>query len=229
MFSGPHDLLFHTFLTPNCLKVSILLEELALPYRIELTNMFRGDQFKPAFVQLNPNAKIPVLRNLADGMTLSESNAILLWLAEGAERYIPTGDAERRRCLELLFLQASSIGPTFGLRTAFMVLAEQFEPGPARRFMKESERLTDLTETLLGEQLFLLGSEYSIVDIAFYPWFYFANLLGFPFADRSHLTAWYERISSRPGVQRGLKIPFETLPPMPKRQDMAARLEAARG
>ena len=228
MFSGPHDLLLYTFLTPNCLKVSILLEELALPYRIELTNMFRGDQSKPAFVQLNPNAKIPVLRNLADGMTLSESNAILVWLAEGAEQFIPAGGAGRRRCLELLFLQASSIGPTFGLRTSFMILAEQFEPGPSRRFMKESERLTDLTDTLLGEQPYLLGSEFSIVDIAFYPYFYFANLLGFPFDDRSRLTAWYERVSSRPGVKRGLKVPFESLPPMPKRQDMAARLEAVR-
>jgi GST-like protein len=228
MFSGPQDLLFYTFFTPNCLKVSILLEELALPYRVELTNMFRGDLLKPEFIQLNPNAKIPVLRNLADGMTLSESNAILIWLAEGAERFIPTGDAERRRCLELLFLQASSIGPTFGLRTVFVVMAEQFEPGPARRFMKESERLADLTETLLSKQPYLLGSEYSIVDIAFYPWFYFADLLGFPFADRSHLAAWYERIGSRPGVKRGLKVPFETLPPMPKRQDMAARLDAVR-
>ena len=69
MFFGPQDLLFYTFFTPNCLKVSILLEELALPYRVELTNMFRDDQLKPEFVQLNPNAKIPVLRNLADGMT----------------------------------------------------------------------------------------------------------------------------------------------------------------
>jgi GSH-dependent disulfide-bond oxidoreductase len=102
-------------------------------------------------------------------MTLSESNAILVWLGEGAEQFIPTGDAERRRCLELLFLQASSIGPTFGHRTVFMVIAEQFEPGPARRFMKESERLTDLTEILLSEQPYLLGSEYSIVDIAFIP------------------------------------------------------------
>jgi GSH-dependent disulfide-bond oxidoreductase len=193
--------------SPNPHKVSIALEELALPYETKIIDVWKGEQFSPEFVALSPNSKVPVIVDHDTRMTIYESNAILIYLADKARLLLPQDLKQRSLAMQLLFLQASSIGPMFGQRAHFSLFAPEKPNYAVNRYVAEADRLTGVMEKLLdGRDYFL--DEFSIVDIAFFGWQWTAVHQGFDLVRYPNLASWYERVSSRPAVKRGVLIPL---------------------
>jgi len=203
-----------TFGSTNGHKVAIALEELALPYEARTVNVFSGEGQSPEFLALNPTGKTPVIRDRDTGIVLTESNAILIYLADKARRLVPAGGPERTRAIELLFLQASQQGPMFGQRMHFSVFATETVPYGIRRYEEQGDIIDRVIDQLLAGRDYFL-SAYSIVDIAFFSWYHAARTAGFEVDRRGHLRAWFERVAARPAVARGVTVPapLPTLPP----------------
>lgn len=199
---------FYAYGAPNPHKVAIALFELGLEHRIEVVEIWKGAGQSPEFLALNPNGKVPVIVDHEAGLTVSESNAILLYLAEKTGRLLPADAKLRQRALELLFFQASAIGPMFGQRAWFTLFAPEKVPYAITRYRNEAARLTDVIETLLPDgQPWFLGEEYSIVDIAFMGWIWTAVQMHFPLDGHPKLQAWFERMQAREAVRKGLVTP----------------------
>jgi GSH-dependent disulfide-bond oxidoreductase len=196
-----------TYGSTNGHKVAIALEELGFPYRVRTVNVFAGEGQSPEFLAINPTGKIPVIRDADAGLVLTESDAILLYLADKARRLVPASGSERMRAIELLFLQASLQGPMFGQRMHFSVFASEAVPYAIRRYEQQGEIVDRLVDHLLADQSYFLGTGYSIVDIAFYGWYFAANQAGFTFDQHPNLSAWFDRVGARPAVARGVTIP----------------------
>jgi GSH-dependent disulfide-bond oxidoreductase len=201
--------------TPNGLKVSIALEELGLQYNIHRI-FLGGDQLTPEFTKLNPNQKIPVLVDSDEGIVLTESGAILLYLAEKTGKLLP-GDPKRRiKTIEMVMNQMSSLGPMLGQLLVFRGPWQNKFPEVSNRYFKEITRIFGVLNTRLEGKPYFAGDEFTIADIAFFPWV--AATTKFPMtadqslADHPNLNAWVGRVASRPAVQRGLTIP-EPFPP----------------
>lgn len=200
----------YTWSTPNGRKVSIMLEETGLPYAVHPVDIGKGDQFKPEFVAINPNSKIPAIVD-PDGpgggsFALFESGAILIYLAEKTGRFLPPAPRNRYQVLQWLMFQMSGVGPFFGQAHHFLRYAPQPVPYAMERYHKETLRLYGVMNSALAEREYLAGS-YSIADIATYPWvarhdWHQVDLDEFP-----HVRRWFEAISARPAVQRGMKVP----------------------
>lgn len=200
----------YTWSTPNGRKVSIMLEETGLPYAVHPVDFGKGDQFKPEFVAINPNSKIPAIVD-PDGpgggpFALFESGAILIYLAEKTGRFLPPAPRSRYQVLQWLMFQMSGVGPFFGQAHHFLRYAPQPVPYAMERYHKETLRLYGVMNSALAEREYLAGS-YSIADIATYPWvarhdWHQVDLDEFP-----HVRRWFEAISARPAVQRGMKVP----------------------
>lgn len=203
----------YTHPSPNGFKVTIALEELGLPYVVRPINVFAGEGQAPSFLALNPAGKIPIIRD--NGLVLTESDAILLYLADKAGRLIPSSGPDRLRAIELLFLQASLQGPMFGQRTHFSLFAPESVPYGIRRYEEQCEVIDALLARTLAHNDYFLGPDYSIVDIAFYGWYAASLQCGFDLDAHPPLAQWFERLSARPAVVRGLAIPgpLPTLPP----------------
>jgi GST-like protein len=208
---------FFTFGSTNGHKVAIALEELGFRYEIRPVNVFAGEGQSPAFLALNPTGKIPVIRDREADIVLTESDAILLYLADKAGRLVPQSGKARTRALELLFLQASLQGPMFGQRMHFSVFSTETVPYGIRRYEEQGEVVDKLVDHLLTGRDYFLGAEYSIVDIAFYGWYFAARWAGFTFDHHANLDAWFHRVASRPAVARGVTIP-RGLPNLPPRK-----------
>ena len=201
----------YTWSTPNGRKISIMLEELALPYRVHAIDITKGDQYQPAYVAINPNAKIPAIVD-SDGpggepFTLFESGAILIYLAEKAGRLLPSEPRARYLTLQWLMFQMGGVGPMFGQAHHFLKFAPEPVPYAQERYTKEVQRLYGVLDARLNEAPCLAGNEYSIADIATYPWvarceWHCVNLADFP-----NVKAWFERVGSRPAVQKGMVVP----------------------
>lgn len=214
---------------PNGHKASIALQELDLPHTIRHVNVFAGEGRTPEYLAINPAGKVPAIRDEAAGLTLTESNAILLYLADKAAampagmtgvRLVPADGADRTRALELLFLQASLVGPMFGQRFHFSMFGPETVPYAIRRYEEQGEQIDALCDGLLATGPYFLGADYSIVDIAFFGWYHAAQKM-YPLARQVRLQAWFDRVAARPAVQRGLQLPTP-LPTLPPRR----RLEA---
>lgn len=205
--------------SPNGHKISIALEELGTPYRVNPVSVFTGEGQSQEFLAINPNGKIPVIRDSATGQVLTESNAILLYLADQSGKLIPSAVPERWRAIELLLFQASTVGPMFGQRAHFTIMAPETISYGMERYLKESERINRVVDELLSHQPYFLN-DYSIVDIAFYGWYFTAEHMGFATDHYPHLHDWYRRVGARPAVQRGVTIP-KGLPELPPRKDLA--------
>ena len=198
----------YTALTPNGIKVPIALEELGLEYRLITVNLAAGEQSRPEFLAINPNGRIPAIvdHQGPDGQTVSlfESGAILLYLAEKAGGLLPRDALERLRAMEYLFLQVASVGPMFGQAGWFL----RSTPTPCavaiERFRCEALRLTGVLEARLREQPWLAGSEYSLADIMNFSWLRMAHYGGVELARFPAVAAWVATISERPAVQRAL-------------------------
>ncbi|HEX6978073.1 MAG TPA: glutathione S-transferase N-terminal domain-containing protein [Alphaproteobacteria bacterium] len=205
----PIDL--YTWGTPNGRKVSVMLEELGLPYNVHKINIGKGDQFTPEFVAINPNSKIPAIVD-PEGpggkpFTLFESGAILIYLAEKTGRFLST-DA-RRRYIEMqwLMFQMGGVGPMFGQAHHFMRNAPEEVPYGIERYGKETKRLYGVMDRRLAEVPFLAGDDYSIADIATYPWVARHEWHRVALAEFPNVKRWYETIGARPAVQRGMAVP----------------------
>ena len=199
----------YTWGTPNGKKVSIMLEEIGLPYEVHAINIGQGDQFKPEYLAINPNNKIPSIID-PDGpdgkpFTLFESGAILIYLAEKSGKLWPGDLRQRYTVIQWLMFQMGGVGPMFGQANYFYRLEEKV-PFAIERFHKEALRLYGVLEKALGEREYLAG-EYSLADIATYPWVWRHEMHHVKLEEFPHVKRWYDAISDRPAVQRGMDIP----------------------
>jgi len=200
----------YTWTTPNGRKISIMLEELGLKYRTHAINIGKGDQFKPDYVKINPNSKIPSIVDTdgPDGKPVSmmESGAILIYLAGKEGQLLPESTRGRYVALEWLMFQMGGPGPIFGQVHHFLRAAKEAVPYSIERYVKETRRLYGVLNERLKDHEYL-ADEYSIADIATYPWtaryeWHKTRLEDFP-----HVKRWFNAISARPAVQRGMKVP----------------------
>lgn len=214
----PDVLQLYSLPTPNGVKVSILLEELGLPYEVHRIGFENNDQTSPAFLSLNPNNKIPAILD-PDGpggqpLPLFESGAILLYLAEKTGRFIPTDPAQRYQAIQWVMFQMGGIGPMFGQLGFFHKFAgkDNEDKRPRDRYVAECRRLLGVLDGHLANRQWMLGENYSIADIAIFPWvrtldgFYEAgDLVGF--SDFQNVARVLDAFIRRPAVVRGLEIP----------------------
>ncbi|AVR94640.1 glutathione S-transferase family protein [Pseudoduganella armeniaca] len=190
--------------TPNGRKISIALEELGLPYRVQHVDLGAGEQHTPAFERLNPNGKIPVLVNEDDGTPLFESNAILFHLATHSGRLIPADGNGRDTVLQWLFLQAASIGPMLGQLWWFRHAAPAPNEQALARYTKEARRLYGVIERRLAATPYIAGDTYTVADIACWTWLVTHEELGLDIGAWPALAAWLDKVGARPALQRGL-------------------------
>ncbi|UAN53222.1 glutathione S-transferase N-terminal domain-containing protein [Serratia sp. JSRIV002] len=214
----PERLQLYSLPTPNGVKVSIMLEEIGLPYEAHLIDIGKNETWTPEFLSLNPNGKIPAILDPAgpDGkpFALYESGAILLYLAEKCGKLLPKDPAQRYETIQWVFFQMASVGPMFGQLGFFHKFAgrEYEDKRPFERYQKESKRLLGVLEERLQGRDWIMGSEYTIADISLLGWV--RNLIGFyeardvvEFDNFPLVGQWLERGLARPAVQRGINIP----------------------
>ena len=191
--------------TPNGRKVSIMLEEIALPYEIIKVNLGQGEQFSAEFTSLNPNQKIPAIVDDDNGVQLAESGAILVYLAEKTGRFLSTEPEARYQALQWLMFQMAHIGPMLGQAHHFRLQAKEKLAYAIERYEKEAARLFKVLDTQLAQTNYLAG-DYSIADIATYPWIMRYFNFGVSLDDFAALKRWTERVGARPAVQRGMEV-----------------------
>ena len=196
--------------SPNVVKIYIALEELGLPYIVHPVDVFSGQQFDPAFLNLNPMAKVPVITD-SDGpggksITLFESGAILLYLAEKTGRLLAKDPAAKYEAIEWMMVQMTTLGPMFGQHVHFMRFAPKGNDYSQSRYTTQVHRVLEVMDQRLKEKQWLGGAEYGIADIASYPWARnIPTLLGAPAADKyANVTRWVGVISDRPAVKKAL-------------------------
>ncbi|HEI8866278.1 glutathione S-transferase family protein [Serratia sp. AKBS12] len=197
----------YTDSSPNGFKVTIALEELALPYRLHHVRIDAGDHRRPAFLALNPHGRIPVITDSDSGVVLFESAAILLYLAEKTGKLLPRDRQSRWEAVKWLQFHASSVGPILGQRVHFELFASERMPAAIERY----RRLTDEAFTVLDRRLadndFFAGDAYSIADIAHFGWTHIARIIDFDFSHHRHLSNWHQRVAARPAVIAGIALP----------------------
>jgi len=194
--------------TPNSIKVPILLEELGVAYTVKPINVRQGMQKTPEFLKLNPNGKVPVIVDhegpAGESITVTESGAILVYLAEKYGRFIPTGGLGRVRCLEWLFFQVAGLGPMFGQSGYFLKSAPEQVPFAIDRYNGEAKRHLKIVDERLAEVQWLAGNEYSIADIAHFGWIWRREFAGVDFEQTPNVEHWFRIMESRPAVQRAI-------------------------
>lgn len=201
----------YTWSTPNGRKVSIALEELALPYEVKPIDITRNEQCSPDFIALNPNHKIPVIVD-SEGpegkpITLIESGAILLYLAGKAGKLLPADLRSRLEAIQWLMFQMGGVGPMLGQAHHFLRFAPEVIPYAIDRYSKEAARIYGVLNTRLSDHEWLGGASYSIADIATFPWIARHDWQGIDLKRFPALKRWFESIASRPAVKRGMEIP----------------------
>lgn len=201
----------YTAATPNGHKISIALEELALPYTLKVLDLSQGEQKRPAFLALNPNGRIPaIVDHEADDFAVFESGAILVYLAEKTGRLMPSDAKGRSRVLQWLMFQMGGIGPMMGQANVFFRYFPQKIQPAIDRYQGESRRLFEVLDGHLHHHEYLAG-DYSIADIANFAWVRTHRWSGVPVDGLAHLQRWLDAIRARPAVERGLQAPPSTL------------------
>jgi GSH-dependent disulfide-bond oxidoreductase len=204
--------------TPNGHKVHIMLEECGLPYKAVPVDIGAGDQFKPEFLKISPNNKIPAIVDPdgPDGQPISlfESGAILVYLAAKTGRFMPTSDRDKFEVLQWLMFQMGGVGPMLGQAHHFRMYAPEKIPYAIDRYTNEARRLYGVIERRLAQSEWLGGRDYSIADIATFPWLRSWERQGVVLDDYPHLKKWFLRIEDRPAVQRGVKVLAELRKPI---------------
>lgn len=192
----------HAFATPNSVKVPIALEEMGLAYALKPVNVRKGEQKSGVFLGLNPNGKVPVL--VDDGFVLTESAAILVYLAEKTGKLLPAEGSARARVFEQLFFHASGLSPAFGNTGFFKRSSPEPQPVAESRFANEAERILGLLDAMLGKQPFVAGDAFTIADIVHFGWLWRRQFPGLSLDDRPNLSRWYDAVTARPAVQRAI-------------------------
>ena len=200
---------FYTWSTPNGHKVAIMLEETGLDYTLRPVNLGQGEQKQPAFLAVNPNGKIPAIVD-HDGpggqeLTIFESGAVLLYLAEKSGQFLATDPTTRWHTVSWLMFQMGGLGPMLGQTGYFLHRAPEPVPAAVERFVDEAERLLEVVDSRLKEAEYLAG-DYSIADMASYPWLRNHGRFGIDVGDYPNLARWLDTIAARPAVQRGLTM-----------------------
>ena len=199
---------FHYWPTPNGWKVAIMLEETGLPYRMVSVNIQKGDQHTPEFLAISPNGRMPaIVDHDAPGGSLSvfESGATLLHLADRAGRFAPAGPRERTALMEWLFWQVGNLGPMAGQLSHYINYAKGDHPYSHERYAGEYRRCVEVLERRLEGRDYILG-EYSIADMAAWPWVLIAKPLGQTLDDFPNVSRWRAKVKERPAVQRGVDL-----------------------
>ncbi len=201
---------FYFWTTPNGYKVLMFLEETRIPYRIIPVNISKGEQFEPEFLRISPNNKMPAIIDHSPGETgaplsLFESGAILLYLAEKAGQFLPTDIPGRAEVLQWLFWQMGGLGPMLGQNLHFGQYAPEKIPYAIDRYVNEASRLFKVLDKRLADRGFIAG-DYSIADMASYPWVFKHPYLQLGLEDFSNLKRWFETIEQRPAVARAYEI-----------------------
>ena len=200
----------YSWATPNGHKVHIMLEECGLPYRAIPVDIGAGAQFEPDFLAISPNNKIPAIVD-PDGpdgapISLFESGAILLYLAGKTGRFLPAGTAAKYEVLQWLMFQMGGVGPMLGQAHHFRIYAPEKIPYAVDRYTNEARRLYGVMDKRLAKSLYLGGPDYSIADIAVYPWLRSWKNQGIDWNEFPHLRGWFDEIGARPAVQRGCEV-----------------------
>ena len=200
----------YTWSTPNGRKVSIMLEECGLAYRTHKVDIGKGEQFREEFVEINPNSKIPAILDY-DGpngkaLKLFESGAILIYLAGKCGRFLPAGTRGKYKALQWLMFQMGGVGPMFGQTHHFLRAAKEPVPYAIERYTRETRRLYAVLNRRLAHAAFL-AEEYSIADIATFPWVARHEWHKVELAEFPHVKRWFDAISARPAVARGMAVP----------------------
>jgi GST-like protein len=205
----------YTWPTPNGRKVSIALEELGLPYTVHPVDITKDEQFNPQFLMISPNNKIPAIYDWDNGLAIMESAAILIYLAEKTGKLLPASSAMRYQTLEWLTWHSTGHGPTLGQVHAYVKFNKGKAPFAEERLLKETARLYKVLDKRLTDHQYL-ADEYSIADIATWPWvarfeWHLINLSHYP-----NVLRWYQAIAARPATVKGFAVPVDTGPiPMP--------------
>ena len=200
-----------TWPTPDGQKIQIMLEELNERYDAQPVNILRGEQFEPGFLKIGPNNKIPAITDsdvVQDGAPLSvfETGAILIYLAEKSGKFLPTSGAQRAKTLEWLLFQCSSLGPMLGQATHFRRYAKQDVAYAVERYTSEATRLYGVIERRLENAAWIAGGEYSVADMATFPWICRYRRQGQDLERFPRTKAWLGQVSSRPAVKRGMEL-----------------------
>ena len=195
----------HYWPTPNGKKISIMLEECGLPYETVPVDIGRGDQFEPAFLAISPNNRMPAIVDTDTGISVFESGAILMYLAEKAGRFLPTEQAGRYDVLQWLFWQVGGLGPMAGQLSHFVNYAPEPVPYALDRYRCEYDRLFGVMDRRLGDREFLAG-RLSIADFASFPWVASYKRLGVPLDAFPALRRWFDALKGRPALRRGMEL-----------------------
>ena len=201
------DLILYTDSSPNGFKITIALEEMGLPYSLRHVRIDEGEHQRPEFLALNPHGRIPVLIDRATGITLFESAAILLYLADKSGQLLGHDAPERWACITWLMFHSASMGPLLGQRVHFECFDSVPNPAAIQRYRTLTEATFVTLDQHLANQPWLGGATYSIADIATFAWLHIAQLVGFDFSQQPWLSQWYAQVEQRPAVQRGIRLP----------------------
>lgn len=199
---------FYALTSPNVQKIFIMLEECGLPYNIKPVDVWKGDQFTPEFAKINPLQKIPAIVD-SDGpagtpYTVIESGAILLYLAEKTGKFIPHDPVKRYDTVQWLMVQMANVGPMFGQLVHFSRYAPAGQDYGHSRYRTQVNKLFDLYDRRLAAQPYVAGNDYTIADMAPFPWLRNFEMLGIDIGKRPNLKAWIDRVSAREAVKRAL-------------------------
>ncbi len=204
--------------TPNGWKITIFLEEVELPYNVIPVDITDGDQFEPEFLKISPNNKMPAIIDSEgpDGAPISifESGAILIYLSEKTDKFLPGSPRERYEVLQWLMFQMGHVGPMLGQAHHFRQYAPEEIPYAIDRYTNEATRLYEIMDWHLSETDYFAGGEYSIADMAIYPWLVSHERQGQRLEDFPNLARWYENIATRPAVERALEVGSELRRPI---------------
>jgi GST-like protein len=200
----------YSWATPNGHKIHIMLEETGLPYRVHPVDIGAGDQFKPEFLKISPNNKMPAMIDSdgPDGKPISmfESGAMLLYLASKTGQFLPADLRERWSTLQWLMFQMGGVGPMLGQAHHFLGYAPEKIPYAMQRYSKEANRLYGVMDRRLAQSKFIACGAYTIADMAIMPWLRYPDRQGVNMDDYPHLKQWFDGIAARPAVQRGLAV-----------------------
>ena len=206
----------YTWNTPNGRKVSIMLEEIELPYETHAINIAQDEQFTPEFLAISPNNKIPAIVDRDNGRSMMESGAILMYLAEKAGQLLPSDEDGKWRVMEWLMMQMGSVGPMLGQTHHFVKYNHGKAPYAEDRYLNENKRIYGVLDRRLGECAYLAGDEYTIADVATFPWIARWDWQTMDLNDTPNIKRWYLELAARPAVQRGFDIPSKVQDiPMP--------------
>jgi GST-like protein len=197
----------YTWSTPNGRKASIMLEECGLDYDVHPIDITKDQQLAPDFLKISPNNKIPAIVDRDNGWSVFESGAILIYLAEKAGKLLPQDPKQRIQTLEWLMFQMGGVGPMLGQAHHFLKFNVGKAPYAEQRYGAEAKRLYGVMDRRLGESRFLATDDFTIADIATWPWISRYEWQGVSLDDYPNVRRWYDAVKARPGVQRGYDVP----------------------